>query len=113
MGNFGLWTGAFGNYFGLRTAESGATAESSGADAPESAGLRFTSVLPSSKAGLSTGQLAGLLDERNRLVLGLDVLAGDDDFPRLLLLRQVVHQLEHHVFDDHPQSTRADLPLQG
>ena len=74
--------------------ESAATAESSGADGPESA------------------ELPGLLDERNRLVLGLDVLAGDDHFPRLLLLRQVVHQLEHHVFDDHPEAARADLALQ-
>src|SRR5437867_3890115 len=56
--------------------------------------------------------LACLLDQRNRLFLAHDDLAGDDALADLLLARQRVHQIEHEVLDDHPQAARADLARQ-
>ena len=112
-GRFGIRTGAFGKL--TRTPDCGIRGDG-GIERSGRAGERGRPVHvrpPVIQAGRPTGDLPGLLDERNRLVLGLDVLAGDDHFPRLLLLRQVVHQLEHHVFDDHPQAAGTDLPLQG
>ena len=35
-----------------------------------------------------------------------------DDFADLLLVGHRVHQVEHQVFDDHPQAARADLALE-
>src|SRR6185295_10249428 len=52
---------------------------------------------------------AGLLDDSDRLLLRLYHLACDDTLPNLLLTGEGVHQVEHHVLDDHAQTTRADL----
>src|SRR5713226_1716936 len=40
-------------------------------------------------------------------------LGGDHELPDLALRRQVVHQLEHQVFQDHAQPAGAYLSLQG
>src|SRR3954466_7613008 len=56
--------------------------------------------------------LAGLFDERNRLFLAHDDLAGDDALADLLLARQRVHQVEHEILDNHPQAARANLARQ-
>src|SRR5580704_1414396 len=56
-------------------------------------------------------ELAGLLNDGDRLLFRLYHLARDDALPNLLLTRQGVHQLEHDVLDDHPQPPRPDLAL--
>src|SRR5436190_940474 len=56
--------------------------------------------------------LAGFFDQRNRLLFVGHDLARDDALPDLLLPGQRVHQVEHEVFDDHPQPARADLARQ-
>src|SRR5215831_12049040 len=56
--------------------------------------------------------LAGLFDQRDRLFLAHDDLAGDHAFADLLLARQRIHQVEHEIFDDHAQAARADLARQ-
>src|SRR5205085_12650441 len=45
--------------------------------------------------------LAGLFDQRDRLFLAHDDLAGDDALADLLLAGQRVHQVEHEILDDH------------
>src|ERR1700722_6607128 len=54
----------------------------------------------------------GLLDQGNRLVLRHDHFARDRDLADLLLVRHLIHQIEHQLFDDHPEAARADLPLE-
>ena len=56
--------------------------------------------------------LSGFLDQRDRLVLGHHDFARDRDLADLLLVRHLIHQVEHQVFDDHPQAARADLALE-
>src|SRR3982750_1519760 len=53
--------------------------------------------------------LAGLFDQRDRLFLAHDDLAGDDALADLLLAGQRVHQVEHEILDDHGQPAGADL----
>ena len=50
--------------------------------------------------------------ERDRLVLRHHDFARDRDLAHLLLVRHLIHQVEHQVFDDHPQAARADLALE-
>src|SRR6186997_3302639 len=58
----------------------------------------------SRKPGAGSRRSSSFLDERrNWLFLGDDALAD------LLLARQVVHQIEHQVLDDHTQAARTDL----
>src|SRR3954468_21988003 len=58
-------------------------------------------------------KLAGLLDQGNGLVAaGHHDFSRDRDLADLLLVRHLIHQVEHQVFDDHPQAARADLALE-
>src|SRR6476660_2539029 len=55
-------------------------------------------------------KLAGLLDQGDGLVAaGHDDFARDGDLADLLLVRHLIHQVEHQVLDDHAQAARADL----
>src|SRR5262249_19707033 len=58
-------------------------------------------------------KLSRFFDQRNGLFLGLHDLAGDDALADLLLAGEVVHQVEHQIFDDHPQAACANLARQG
>ncbi len=40
-------------------------------------------------------------------------LRGDLELLDFLVAGQVIHQVEHQLFEDHPQAARADLTLQG
>src|SRR5262245_8848403 len=60
--------------------------------------------------GVST--LTGLLDQRNRFVLGHDHFARDGDLSDLLLVRHLIHEIEHQVLDDHSEAARADLAFE-
>src|SRR3954464_2301528 len=61
------------------------------------------------KLGTGNWKLSCFLNQRDRLFLGLHHLAGDHAFADLLLAREVVHQVEHEVLDDHPQAARANF----
>src|SRR3954470_21765685 len=56
--------------------------------------------------------LSRFFDQRNRLVLRQDDFAGDRHFADLLLIRHLIHQVEHQVLDDHAQAAGADLALE-
>src|SRR5262249_21491188 len=56
--------------------------------------------------------LSCLFDDSDRFLLRLYHLARDHALPNLLLTGQRVHQVEHDVLDDHPQTARANLPAQ-
>src|SRR5262249_8324523 len=58
------------------------------------------------------GTLSGLLDQRDRFVLRQNDFAGNRDLTYLLLIRDLIHQIEHEIFDNHAQPARADLPLE-
>src|SRR5215471_946219 len=58
------------------------------------------------------GTLSGLLDQRDRLVLRQNDFAGDCHLADLLLIRDLIHQIEHEIFNDHAQPARADLPFE-
>src|SRR5688572_24602149 len=58
-------------------------------------------------------RLSDLLDQGDRLLPVQHDVPGDDTLLDLLHRGKVVHQVEHQVFDDHPEAPRADLPLDG
>ena len=56
--------------------------------------------------------LASLFNDFQTGALAHDHLARDDELALLLLTRQLVHQVQHQVLDDHPQAASADATLQ-
>src|SRR4051812_25294193 len=56
--------------------------------------------------------LPGLFNQRDRLVLRHDDFARNSDFANLLLVRHLIHQIEHQVFDDHAQPARPDFAFE-
>src|SRR5438477_3573131 len=61
---------------------------------------------------LAMSHLSSFLDQGDRLVLGEDDFAGDRHLADLLLVRHLIHQVEHQVFDDHPEAACADPPFE-
>src|SRR5262245_60646505 len=57
-------------------------------------------------------RLSGLFDERDRLVLRHHDLTRDRDLAYFLLVWHLIHEIQHQVFDDHPQPARADFALE-
>src|ERR1700693_1838788 len=57
-------------------------------------------------------KLASLLDERDGLVSRHHDVARDRDLANLFLVWHLVHQVQHELFDDHPQAARPDLALE-
>src|ERR1700688_1377498 len=57
--------------------------------------------------------LSGFFEQRPVDLPATDHFAGHDEFAEFALGRQVVHELEHEVFENHAQSAGADLALQG
>src|SRR4051812_40254298 len=57
-------------------------------------------------------KLTGFLDQGNGFVLRHHDFAGDGDFADLLLIRHLIHQVEHQLFDDHTEAARADLAFE-
>src|SRR5262245_19534602 len=57
--------------------------------------------------------LPDLLDQGDGLLPVQHDVPGDHALLDFLHRGQVVHQVEHQVLDDHPQTARADLPRDG
>src|SRR3954451_14184844 len=57
--------------------------------------------------------LAGLFQHSHIDLLGEDHLFRDDKFTNLLKGGEVVHQVQHQVFQDHPKTSRTYLALHG
>ena len=53
--------------------------------------------------------LTGLLHNDKRRTVVQNDLFADHDFLHVLLRGKCVHQIEHQLFHDHPESARADL----
>ena len=58
-------------------------------------------------------RLSGFFEQRPVDLAAADHFAGHDEFAEFALGRQVVHELEHEVFENHAQAAGADLALQG
>src|SRR6478672_955632 len=56
--------------------------------------------------------LSSLLNQRDRLVLRHHDFARDRHLADLLLIRYLIHEIEHQVFDDHAETAGADLALE-
>src|SRR6185312_2883002 len=56
--------------------------------------------------------LTSLFDQGNRLVFRGDHFTRNRHFAQLLLVRHLIHQVEHQVLDDHAQAARADFALE-
>src|SRR5208282_3756279 len=55
--------------------------------------------------------LSRLLEQAPIDLMAADHIRGHDKVPHLALHREVVHQLQHEVFEDHTQAARADFAL--
>src|SRR5579872_97677 len=77
-----------------------------------STAMYHASIRRSAAVANRRGRSPRFFDEGNRLLLALDDLARDHALADFLLSRQRVHQVEHEIFDDHPQPARADLARQ-
>src|SRR5215470_19681423 len=60
---------------------------------------------------LGHGAISACFFERKDDAAVDDHFGGDDQFFHLLLAREGVHCVEHQLFQDHPQATRADFTL--
>src|SRR3989442_8297974 len=56
--------------------------------------------------------LSSFLDQGDGLVLRHDHFARDGHLADFLLVRHLIHEIEHQILDDHPQAARADLALE-
>src|SRR3954464_2010825 len=54
-------------------------------------------------------KLAGFFEQRQADLLGHNHLASHLEFLDLLVEGQEIHQVKHHIFDDHPKTTGSDF----
>src|SRR5713226_7154059 len=75
-------------------------------------GTRFNSVFSRLNIGLpNLGWLAGLFQQAPVDLLAAHHFGGDDELADLPLGGEMVHELEHQVFQDHAQAARAHFAL--
>ena len=58
-------------------------------------------------------RLAGFFEEAPVDFAAFDHIRGDNEVAQFSLSRQVIHHLEHQIFEDHAQAARAHFALQG
>src|ERR1700730_7181534 len=56
---------------------------------------------------------ASLLQQRHVYLLRDDHFLGDQELADLLIRREIIHQIQHQVFEDHPQTPCTNLALHG
>src|SRR3974390_2392978 len=66
-------------------------------------------MLPESEEDWSSG----LFQEPPVNLAAPNHFGGDDKFAQFALGRQVVHQLQHQIFQNHAEAPRSDLALEG